>query len=70
MRVRFTEDFDWDPPEKFGKVTLAFKVGEQTVRRECGEAAIAAGRAVELGGRDGAKDGGGSTSRSADSPGS
>jgi len=69
MRVRFTENFDWDPPEKFGKVTLAFTVGERTVRRECGEAAVAAGKAKEVGETDGAKDRVGSTSRGSGSAG-
>ena len=68
MRVRFTENFDWDPPEKNGRVTLAFKAGEKTVRRECGEAAIAAGKAVEVGGDDGATNRSRTPSRDTSSP--
>ena len=47
MRVQFTAPFDWDPPERKGRVTLHFKPGLRIVRRLCGEAAIAAGKAVE-----------------------
>jgi hypothetical protein len=44
-RVRFTEDFDYKPKSQ---VTIAYKAGtEKTVRRECADAAIAAGKAVE-----------------------
>ncbi len=46
MRVRFTADFDFKPVPA---VTLAFKAGdEKTVTTPCGEAAIAAGKAVRL----------------------
>lgn len=55
MRVRFIAPFDWDPPEKNGRVTLAYTVGVRTVRRECGKAAIAAGKATEVDDVDGAE---------------
>ena len=47
MRVRFTADFDWAPPERRGLVTLAYRASSavRLVRRQCGEAAIAAGKA-------------------------
>lgn len=48
MRVRFTKDFDYTPSQE-RRVTIAYKAGhELTVKREAGEAAIAAGRAVEV----------------------
>lgn len=54
MRVRFTEPFDYVPTED-PRILVAFsptggaeKDGAYTVRRECGEAAIAAGKAVEV----------------------
>ena len=48
MRVRFSQDFDWTPPEQ-PLVTLAALAGEEkTVRRAMGEAAIAAGKAVAI----------------------
>lgn len=47
MKVRFVSDFDYTPSLK-PQVTYAYKASEtpQTVKRECGEAAIAAGAAV------------------------
>lgn len=55
MRVRFTEPFDYVPTED-PRILVAFspkggagKDGVYTVRRECGEAAIAAGKAEEIG---------------------
>lgn len=49
MRVRFTQDFDWYPPEKNRQVHIAFKRGmELLVRRQCARDAIAAGAAVPL----------------------
>lgn len=49
MRVRFTRDFDWRVPERKGRVTLAYKAGQEvTVRRVCGEAAVKAGAAEEV----------------------
>jgi hypothetical protein len=49
MRILFTADFDWSPPEKQGRVTLAYKAGwTGSVRRWCGDAAVAAGKAVEV----------------------
>lgn len=47
MWVRFLADFDWHPPEKKGRVHIAYKAGMTLlVRRICGEQAIAAGKAV------------------------
>lgn len=49
MRVSFAERFPWSPPEKRGRVLIVFPTGfEGTVRRICGEAAVAAGKAVEV----------------------
>lgn len=55
MKVRFTEDFDWTPEEE-PRVTLAYRAdggpaGDGVygkVRRACGEAAITAGKGVDL----------------------
>lgn len=48
MKVRFTADFDYTPSLK-RRVTYAFRAGwSGTVKRECGEAAIAAGTAEEI----------------------
>ncbi|WP_313045531.1 hypothetical protein [Brevundimonas sp.] len=54
MRVRFTEPYDYTPSEE-PRVQMAYsptgganKDGEYTVRQECGEAAVAQGKAVEL----------------------
>lgn len=54
MRVKFTEPYDYTPSED-RRVQVAFKPtggpngdGVYTVRRECGEAAIAAGQAEEV----------------------
>ncbi|HAD84253.1 MAG TPA: hypothetical protein DCG71_05355 [Brevundimonas sp.] len=51
MRVRFTEPYDYTPSAE-ARVLIAFsptgganKDGVYTVRRECGEAAILAGKA-------------------------
>lgn len=45
-RVRFTHDFDYKPKSQ---VTIGYKADtEMTVRRECADAAIAAGKAVEV----------------------
>lgn len=45
-RVKFTEDFDYKPKSQ---VTIGYTAGmEMTVRRECAEAAIAAGKGVEV----------------------
>jgi hypothetical protein len=44
-RVRFTDDFDYKPKSQ---ITIGSKADtEMTVRRECADAAIAAGKAVE-----------------------
>ena len=54
MRVRFTEPFDYVPTED-PRILVAFSPkggadggGTYTVRREAGEAAIAAGKAEDL----------------------
>lgn len=54
MRVRFTEPYDYTPSEE-PRVLIAFspkggpeKDGVYTVRRECGEAAVKASKAVEV----------------------
>lgn len=47
MWVRFVAAFDWNPPERHGRVTLSYPAGAILfVRRACAAAAIAAGRAV------------------------
>lgn len=46
MYLRFLEDFDFKPTRS---TTIAYKAGmELTVRRLCGEQAVALGKAVEL----------------------
>lgn len=46
MRVKFTQDYDYKPNSR---TTIGYLAGmEETVKRECGEAAIAAGAAQEL----------------------
>lgn len=46
MRVRFTHSFDYKPTPQ---TTVAYLAGmEATVKRECGEQAIAAGKAREI----------------------
>lgn len=46
MRVRFLDDYDFKPTRA---TTIAYRAGtEVTVRKLCGERAIAAGKAVEL----------------------
>jgi hypothetical protein len=54
MRVRFTHPYDYTPSED-ARVLIAFsptggpeKDGVYTVRRECGEAAVKAGKAEEV----------------------
>jgi hypothetical protein len=54
MKVRFTENYDYTPSAD-PRISIAFlsdggprKDGTYVVRRECGEAAIAAGRAEDL----------------------
>ncbi|MCS0460849.1 hypothetical protein [Rhizobium favelukesii] len=45
-RVRFTGDFDYKPTTP---TTIGYKAGmELTVKRECADRAVAAGKAVEL----------------------
>jgi len=45
-RVRFTHDFDYKPSPQ---VTIVYEKGmERTVKRECADQAIAAGKAVSL----------------------
>lgn len=44
--VRFTEDFDYKPTEQ---VTFGYLAGmEMTVRRECADQAVAAGKAIKV----------------------
>lgn len=48
MRVRFTEPYDYTPSAD-RRVTYAYAAGaEETVKRECGEAAVKAGKAIEI----------------------
>lgn len=48
MHVRFTDDFDYTPSDDH-RILIEYRKGhELTVRREAGEAAIAAGKAVEI----------------------
>lgn len=48
MRVRFTEPYDYTPSAD-RRVTYAYAAGaEETVKRECGDAAVKAGKAVEI----------------------
>lgn len=45
MWVRFTADFSWRQPA----FTIAYKAGMvENVTRDCGEAAVAAGKAIRL----------------------
>lgn len=45
-RVRFTADFDYKPTSQ---ITIGYLEGmEKTVRRECADQAIAAGKAEEI----------------------
>ncbi len=49
MRLLFTRDFTWSPPEKRGHVHIEFKEGMTLfVRRKCAEEAIAAGVAETI----------------------
>jgi hypothetical protein len=46
MWVRFTDDFDFSPAERNGRVTIAYKAGMlQNVTRECAGQAIPQGKA-------------------------
>jgi hypothetical protein len=48
MHVKFTKDFDYTPSAE-RRVTIAYKAGmDLTVKREAGEAAVAAGAATEV----------------------
>lgn len=48
MRVRFLRDYDYTPSLNW-RVTLAYPAGFfGSVKRECGEAAIACGAAIEV----------------------
>lgn len=48
MRVRFTDDFDYTPSDDH-RILIEYRKGhELPVRREAGEAAVAAGKAVEV----------------------
>lgn len=45
-RIRFTRDFDYKPTSQS---TIGYKAGmELTVKRECADQAVAAGKAVEV----------------------
>lgn len=45
-RVRFTHEFDYKPTSQS---TIGYKAGmELTVKRECADQAVAAGKAVEV----------------------
>lgn len=46
MRVRLTAKFDWKVPGK--RAVIAFRPGDHTVKREVGEAMVAAGVAMEI----------------------
>lgn len=47
-RVRFLRDFDYRPSDR-PRVVVAYKADmELTVKRECADAALAAGAAVEV----------------------
>lgn len=44
--VEFLTDFNWDPPERGGRVTIAYRAGHVcNVRRICATAALQAGAA-------------------------
>lgn len=46
--VRFTGDFDWDPPKR-PTVTIAYKAGRcRPVTSDCARAAVKAGKAVRI----------------------
>ncbi len=46
-RVRFKQDFDYRPTQQ---ITIAYKDGwEGTVKRECADEAVAAGKAERIG---------------------
>ncbi len=48
MHVRFTEDFDWVPPEA-PRTCIAYKAGwSGSVRNQCGQDAITAKKAVKV----------------------
>ncbi len=59
MKVRFLAPFHYSPPHFKGRVMLAYRPGfVGTVKRECGEQAVAEGKAVRLGPPPPAPDGG------------
>ena len=48
MRVKFLADYDYTPSLE-RRTTIAYFAGQElTVKRECGEAAVAAGKAEEV----------------------
>lgn len=52
--VIFIKDFDWNPPEKKGTITICFKTGMKVfVRRKCAEDAKSAGVVITEGEDDG-----------------
>ena len=47
--VRFSQDFDYVPPERRGLATIAYKAGSKcNVTRRCAGMAIAGGKAVKI----------------------
>lgn len=48
-RITFTCKFDWDPPERKGRVTISYPAGwSGIVRKACAEAALKVGAATPL----------------------
>lgn len=46
--ITFTRDFDWSPPEKGGRLTIAYPAGwSGIVRKACAAAALEAGAAIK-----------------------
>jgi hypothetical protein len=46
--IEVQESFRWSPPERRGNVTIVYKPGRYLVTTPCAEAAIAAGKAVNI----------------------
>lgn len=48
MWVKFTSDFDWDPPAR-PRTTIVYKAGGcRSVTADCARKALAAGKAVRI----------------------
>lgn len=48
MKITFSRDFSWTWPEYKGRVSTQYKAGQTyTVKRDCGDEAIAKGAAKE-----------------------